>query len=213
MSTHRFADPLRMPDTGEAPAERMARAEPLRGTPGHAYVERRGVPLQVAEAAGLRFDADWSGRAAVLVPMRNQDGALTSVHGRHLHTVRGQTKMLTVGAGGGVVGIRDGWRDEPLILVEGLFDALSLAVCGWSSVATLGRWAPWLAQVAARRVVWLGFDANRPGEREAARCAQWLPEARVRRLLPPPRCKDWSTALVKQGRGALTRWLRDGLRG
>ena len=211
MIAHRFADPPRMPDTGEAPAERMARAGPLPGTPGQAYVERRGVPLHVAEAAGLRFDADWGGRAAVLVPMRDQDGALTAVHGRYLQTVRGQLKMLTVGAGGGVVDVLNGWRDEPLILVEGAFDALSLAVCGWSSVATLGRWAPWLAQTTARRVVWLGFDANRPGEHEAARYVKWLPEATVHRLLPPPRCKDWSTALVKQGRGAVTRWLRAGL--
>jgi len=47
--------------------------------------------------------------------------------------------MFTVGPGGGVAASSAGWRSEPLILVEGVFDVLSLAVCGWDSVATVGR--------------------------------------------------------------------------
>lgn len=206
-------DSLRMPLTGESPDERLARAQPLAGTPGQAYVERRGIALAVADAAGLRFDPDWGGRAAVLVGLHDRDGALACVHGRYLSTLRGQDKMLTVGPGGGVACVGGGWRAEPLILVEGLFDALSLAACGFSGVATIGRWAPWLPQVCVQRVVWLGFDANRPGEREAAHYAQHLCGATVHRLLPPPRCKDWSTALAKRGRAGVARWLRDSLAG
>ena len=29
------------------------------------------------------------------------------------------------------------------------------------------------------------------------------------RFNDPPRCKDWNTALVKRGRDAVTRWVRD----
>ncbi|CAG1016490.1 hypothetical protein BURC_01357 [Burkholderiaceae bacterium] len=203
------ADPLRVPLSGDTPAERLARALPLAGTRGQDYVERRGIALDVADAAGLRFDPDWAGRAAVLVGLHDGQGQLTSVHGRYLTTLRGQDKMLTVGPGGGVVSVLGGWRHDPLILVEGLFDALSLAVCETGAAATIGRWAPWLPQVCAGRAVWLGFDANRPGEHEAARYAQALPGATVRRLAPPPGCKDWSTALVKRGRAGVTRWLRD----
>jgi hypothetical protein len=202
-------DHLQMPLSGESPDERIARANPLAGTPGQAYVERRGIPLAIAHAAGMRFDPDWDGRAAVLIGLYDRGGALTSVHGRYLTTVRSQDKMLTVGRGGGVANVGDGWHAGRLILVEGIFDALSLAVCGWPGVATIGRWAPWLPQVCARRAVWLGFDANAPGDREAARYAQLLPEATVLRLLPPPRCKDWNTALVKRGPAAVARWLRD----
>jgi len=176
---------------------------------GQTYVERRDIPLAVADAAGLRFDPDWGGRAAVLVGLYDQTGMLVSVHGRYLSTMRGQDKMLTIGPGGGVAGVRDGWHGEPLILVEGLFDAPSLAVCGCSAVATIGRWAPWLPRVCEGRLAWLGFDSNRPGEREAAAYAQRLP--RVRRLLPPPRCKDWNTALCKRGSASVARWLRDSL--
>ncbi|WP_431256251.1 DUF7146 domain-containing protein [Roseateles chitinivorans] len=201
-----------MPVSGESPDERFARARPLAGTPGQAYVEGRGIPLAVAHAAGLRFDPDWAGRPAVLVALRGRSGAMVSVHGRYLSTLRGQDKMLTIGPGGGVVDIQGGWhsghneRDGPLILVEGLFDALSLAVCGRGGVATIGRWAPWLPEACADRLAWLGFDANRPGEREAAAYAQRL--SRVRRLPPPPRCKDWNTALCKRGRAEVARWLR-----
>lgn len=198
-----------MPGTGETPAARLARAMSLAGTPGQAYVERRGIPLEVAHAAGVRFDPDFAGRPAVLVALHNQEGGLISVHGRYLETVRGQGKMLTIGAGGGVVSVLGGWQAAPLVLVEGLFDALSLATCGLSCVATIGRWAPWLPQITAHRTVWAAFDANRPGEREVARYAERLNDAAVRRLPPPLRCKDWNTALVKRGAGDLKRWVRD----
>jgi hypothetical protein len=206
----RFDDPPLMPGTGQSPAERLAQAAPLRGTPGQFYVERRGVPLRVAETAGVRFDANFGGRPAVLVSLRDQEGALVSLHGRYLHNLRGQNKMLTIGRShnGGAISVLGGWRVEPLILVEGLFDALSLATCGWASVATIGRWASWLPEVSARRTVWLAFDASKAGESDVARYAERLRESDVRRLLPPLRCKDWSTALVKRGSSAVARWVR-----
>jgi hypothetical protein len=194
-----FDDPPCMPGTGESIHERLARAVPLRGTPGHAYVERRAVPWDVADAAGVRFDANFGGRPAVLVGLRNHADALVSVHGRYLDHARGQDKMLTIGPGGGMVSVLGGWRVDPPILVEGLFDALSLATCGWASVATVGRWAPWLPEVSAGRVVWLAFDASRPGEADVARYTGRLRDAEGRRLPPPPRCKDWSTHRVARG--------------
>ena len=205
-------DPVRMPHSGELPSERLALAMPLAGTPGQAYVERRGIPLALAEKAGMRFDPDWDGRAAVLVGLRDREGLLVSVHGRYLTTLRGQNKMLTVGQPGGVAGVGRSWHAEHLILVEGIFDALSLAVCGWDGVATIGRWAPWLPQICDQRAVWLGFDANAPGEREASHYAELLTTASSRRLLPPARCKDWNTALVKRGKATIGRWLREQLR-
>lgn len=208
----RFDDPPTMPGTSEPPADRFARTGPLLGTPGQHYVERRGVPVTVAEEAGVRFDPQFDGRPAVVVPMRDAADTLTALHGRYLTAIGAEDKMLTVGVPGGAVPVRGGWRAEPLILVEGLFDALSLAVCGWGSVATIGRWAPFLAEVSAGRTTWLAFDGNRPGEAEVARFTDRLPEARVRRLPPPDRCKDWSTALGKRGTAAVSRWVADRVR-
>lgn len=206
-----FEDPSRMPGTGATPAELLVRAVPLAETPGQAYVERRGVPVQVADTAGVRFEEDFGGRAAVIVALRDRSDNLASVHGRYLSVVRGQDKMLTVGPGNGMIAVLGGWKMEPLILVEGLFDALSLATCGVACLATIGRWAQWLPEITAGRLVWLAFDASRPGEADAVRFAGLLRDAEVRRLPPPPLCKDWNTALVKCGRVALTRWLRHSL--
>jgi Toprim-like len=203
----RLSDSPLMPKTGETPESRLANAVPLMGTPGQSYVEKRGIPVDIAHEAGVCFDSDWDGRAAVLVPMRDPDGNLCSVHGRYLEQTGQQDKMLTIGPGGGAISVGRGWRDDPIILVEGLFDALSLALCGCSSVATVGRWAPWLPQVCAGKVVWLAFDGNRPGESEAARYKQCLTGAHTRRLPPPGQSKDWNTALVKRGRATVEIWL------
>lgn len=197
-----------MPNTGLHPEQLLARAEPLVGTAGQDYVERRGVPIAVAAAAGVRFDKDFGGRPAVIVALRDSKQRLTAVHGRYLGTVRGQSKMLTVGPGDGAISVLAGWHAEPLILVEGLFDALSLATCGWSSVAHIGRWATWLPEVSAGRVVWLAFDASKPAEADVVHYIERLQHASLHRVLPPVRCKDWNTALRKRGAAELTRWLQ-----
>jgi DNA primase len=204
-----FTDPPCMPVSGAGPGEILACARPLARTAGQAYVERRGIAVETADAIGLRFAEDFGGRPAVVAPLRDQNDNLRSVHGRYLHTRRGQNKMLTIGTGNGVIVALAGWRAEPMIVVEGLFDALSLAACGWPCVATIGRWATWLPEVTAGRRVWLAFDAGRPGEAEVARYRQGLADAEVDRLLPPPRCKDWNTALRKRGDGVLVRWLQE----
>jgi len=211
MKILRFDDLPRMPATAESAAERLARALPLAGTPGQIYVERRGIALELADAADVRFDPDFGGRPAVLVAMRDGEQQLRSVHGRYLSNRRGENKMLTVGPGGGAVSVLGGWRVDPLILVEGLFDALSLAMSGIASVATIGRFAPWLPDVAVDRDVWVAFDAGRPGEAEAARYVERLGGARVLRLPPPPRCKDWNTALAKRGQRVVSRWIQGAL--
>lgn len=209
MKILRFNDPLVMPESGESPEQCLKKAAPLLDTPGQLYVEKRGIPVNVADAAGLMFDVNFYGRPAVVFPLHNQYGHLTALHGRYLNTRRGENKMFTFGSVGGVACLLKSWKSNPLILVEGVFDALSLACCGWESIATVGRWASWLPEVLAGRVVWLAFDNSRPGESEVNQYTQRLKESHVRRLPPPALCKDWNTALVKRGSGAVTKWVQD----
>ncbi|GFO57467.1 hypothetical protein GMSM_44740 [Geomonas sp. Red276] len=207
MKKHIFNDPVSMPGSSQPPEDIYASAEPLAGTPGDAYVLHRGIEAGIAAAFGVRYHDDFGGRPAVLVPLHDRDGNLTSVHGRYLSTTRLQDKMFTVGRPGGVISLPDSWRADPLIVVEGLFDALSLAASGWNSVATIGRHVPWLTEASRDRVVWAAFDAGRPGEANAQSYQRQLFAAEVRRLPPPPRCKDWNTALVKRGREAVSKWV------
>jgi len=204
----RLVDPLRMPGTEERPEDTLSRAIPLAGTPGQTYVERRGIAVAIADAAGVRYVGDFAGRPAVIVGLYDQGGMLASVHGRYLEVRRGQDKMLTIGPGGGTVNVLGGWRADPLMLVEGLFDALSLAVCGVACAGTIGRWVPWISEIARERTVWLGFDAGRSGEAEVTRYAERMRSVKVRRMLPPGRSKDWNTALVNRGRQAVASWVQ-----
>ena len=201
-------DPLYLPGTDLVPAQVLAGAVPLTGTLGQAYSEHRNVPVIIAEQAGVRFYPDFAGRPAVIVPLYGCDNQLVSIHGRYLHTVRGQPKMLTVGPGNGLISVLGGRRAEPIIVVEGLFDALSLATCGWSALATIGRWATWLPDRCVGREVWLGFDASKGAEAEATRYQGALSGAKVRRVRPPGRSKDWNSALRKHGVAALQYWLK-----
>jgi hypothetical protein len=202
-------DPPQMPGSGLPPERVYLNALPLAGTPGQAYVERRGIFANVAAEYGVRYDPAFCGGPAVVVALRGRDGNQTSIHGRYLHTSRGQSKMLTVGTVGGAICRNGAWETPPLILVEGLFDALSLAVCGWQAIATIGRPVPWLAEVGAGRTVWAAFDNGRSGELNACAWRSRLAAAEVRRLPPPDRCKDWNTALTKLGARSVSKWIRD----
>lgn len=209
MKTRLFDDPLVMPGSSLSPQDILSDSQPLRGTEGEVYVMRRGIPIEIANAFGVRFHHNFGGRPAVVVALREKGGNITSVHGRYLSSTRRQKKMLTVGKGGGAISLPEAWRVDPFIVVEGLFDALSLATSGWQSLATIGRKVPWLNDVTTDRVVWAGFDTGRPGEANVDSYKKQMYAADVRRLPPPPRCKDWNTALVKRGRFVVSKWVSD----
>ena len=201
-----------MPVTGETAEERLANCLPLFDTPGQQYVERRGISVDIAHDAGVRYDPHWNGRPAVIVPMRGLHRELCSLHGRYLMQAGHQNKMLTIGPGGGILSINEAINSEIVIIVEGLFDALSLALCGYDSLATVGRVAPWLPQVCKGKTVFLAFDGNYAGDMVAKFYEQFLEGATSYRLAPPEHDKDWNSALLKRGRIAVVQWLRYSMR-
>ena len=75
-------------------------------------------------------------------------------------------------------------------------------------MATIGRWATWLPDWCKGRDIWLAFDASKGADVEAARYRVTLSGAKVRRIRPPGRSKDWNSALRKQGVVALQYWLK-----
>ena len=53
----------------------LAEARPIVSTQGAVYLKRRGVPVEIAAAAGVLYARSWCGRPAVVFPLRDQAGA------------------------------------------------------------------------------------------------------------------------------------------
>lgn len=174
---------------------------------GGAYLESRGIPIEVARAYGLGFirqnellDGKYLG-ARIVVPHTNPDNEVVSAYSRatdpnsqvkHYH-LKGRPKgMFNAPA------LRD--KEGLLFVAEGVFDALSLIVQGYRATAIFGldglRW-DWVRE----REIVLALDADGAGEKgigELAKKAQQF-GTKLRRLTEEEMggCKDANEALVK----------------
>ena len=192
-----------------------------KATPGAAYLESRGIPLEVAQLAGVRFSPDWFGRGAAVFPIRDRAGALVAAQGRH---TTGDGKLTTGPKSRGVffapakVGAQ---VFQPLeqsgpgvIVCEAPIDALSLAACGFPALALCGvngantSGPAWLHLACGLRRVFLAFDDDEAGEAAAGALAGKLSiyGARCQRLTPESG-KDWNEVLKRDGRDVLGDWL------
>ena len=215
-------------DAATAPASATAKATdwrrhlrglaPLAGTLGASYLESRGIDLETATLAGVRFSAGWFGRRAVVFPIRNRAGALIAAQGREC----GGAAKLTTGpksrgvflapalASGKTFGPLES-RGPGVIVCEAPIDALSLAACGFPALALCGvngdktTGPPWFHLACGLRRVFLAFDCDDAGEAAAVALASRLGEygAQCERL-SPPKGKDWNDALLQMGCADLT---------
>ena len=177
-------------------------------TPGAAYLAGRGIPLDIATAAGVRWLARFCGRPAVGFPVVNRAGELVAINGRYTD---GRTDPKTRTAGPkslGVFATADALEAAPLVIVEAPIDALALAACGVPAMALVGTSAPaWLSRHAALREVLIGLDGDEAGDVAAGKLARQLSTlgARCERLRPS--AKDWADALQQLGREMLSAQL------
>ncbi len=196
-------------------------AQLLAGTAGELYVQRRGVPLLVAEAAEVRFASAWFNQASVVFPIKNRQGEIIAAQGR---AVRGNAKLTSGPKRNGVffapapkshaVEKNDVFRPldvvlPAIILTEAPIDALSLAACGFPALALCGTSGPdWLHISCGLRRVLLAFDADDAGEQAALVIGDRLQPfgSKCKRLMPP-QGKDWNECLITLGNAALTDWL------
>ncbi len=180
---------------------------PLTGTPGEFYLSGRGVPLEIADLAGVRFCPSFFGRAAVVFPVRDKGGALVAASGRYLDG-RDNPKARTAGPKSEGVCFApclvNGQRFGPLdgsvaaiIVTEAPIDALSFAACGFPAIALNGTSGPaWLHLACGLRRVLLAFDADEPGDGATAKLAdQLMPYGARCERLRPEGFKDWNEAL------------------
>jgi hypothetical protein len=170
----------------------------LPGSRGEAYLRQRGIPLALAQSAGVGYAAkgtwphtvrDWRwGR--LVVPHTNPDGEVVNLYGRAVGTTsvpKGLRHDHLPGAKGyfNAAALRTG--EGPLFVCEGVFDALSLMAAGHSRVVAIFGVHDWRWEwVRTIRELVLALDADATGQqhwREIARQAG-LRGKRVA-ILPP----------------------------
>lgn len=188
------------------------RAAPVAGTPGAKYLESRGVPLEAATAANVKYGQWWKRGDngpekfnAVLFPVYDADGALVAVIARSVHG-------KTMRTGGNVkLGVfratLDATDSSRIAITESPIDALVLAAVGLDAVATGGtHWPEWLPGALQDKDVALAQDADDAGDECAARVDSLLPTTwRLR----PVGAKDWAELAELAGLDAVAEMVMD----
>jgi len=197
--------------------EHLADLRDLAGTPGADYLARRGIPLDLAVAAGVRYAPTWFGRRpAVVFPALERTGELVATQGRYIDG-RDDPKTRTAGpAKAGafhvpstVNGRPYGPRDTAapaVIVTEAPIDALSVAVAGYPALALFGAGMrpAWLHTACGLRRVLLAFDADDTGDVAASELRALMePYGATCERLRPDGGKDWNELLLTLGADGL----------
>lgn|GEM_PF-999132 len=200
--------PKPAPPSSKLTSQRLAT---LAGSPGAAYLKKRGLAVDLAGSAGVRWAPTWYGRPAVVFPLRDNLGQLVAMQGRHVDG-RTDPKAHDLGPkGAGVFATPGAFEASTVIIVEGPICALSLAAAGRSAIALCGTSAPaWLIKKLAFRRVAVAFDADAAGDAAAPRMIGELRAfgAHVERWRPTG-VKDWNDLLLLHGADVLGRDLAD----
>jgi len=129
------------------------------------YLESRGVTKLQAMHFGLRYDTK---RNSILFPLRTKSGVLIGVRGRMLS---GDLKYFDYkfkdvsNAKFALYNLERTLPDQPLVLVEGTFDALSVAAVWPNVVASLGvsLTREKLSLLKNFLEIWVFFDNDKAG--------------------------------------------------
>jgi phage/plasmid primase-like uncharacterized protein len=182
----------------------------IEGSTGARYLAGRGIALELAIAASVRWAANWYGRPAVVFPLRDRGGQLVALQGRHTDG-RDDPKAHDCGRkSAGVFATPGALEAATVVVTEAPIDALSLATAGVPAVALCGLRLPgWVPKAVAFRKVVVGVDNDRAGDEATPRLVASLAAfgARVERLRPST--KDWNDDLQQLGFDAVRRAVGD----
>lgn len=194
--------------------ERLKREKPipLAGTPGAEYLAGRGIPLEIAEQADVKYAPRWFDRPAVLFPMRGDNGELLAYNGRHtdgLPPSHGTPKTHSYGPRGQAVFAWPGALDaDPVVLVEGPMCVLTLALMGIPAIAPMATSLPrWVMRRLAFRDVVIAFDNDletHAGQQAAVKLeAELIGFGCAVHVLRPSPEKDFNDIYTRHGMDAL----------
>lgn len=185
-------------------------AKPIEGTAGAAYLEGRGVPVDVAQAAGVRYGRWFHNREpfnAVIFPIHDINGNVIAAQAR---AIDGDIKNTRGPRSGGVfLATPDAFDSARVAICEAPIDALILQACGIDAIA-LGGTAiqEWLPGALEGKDVAIATDADEAGDECAARLASLLPTSwRLR----PVGAKDWGELAELGGLDAVDECVMDAM--
>jgi hypothetical protein len=187
------------------------RSRPIAGTPGERYLAGRGIPIDLARAAHVRFTASWYGRPSVLFPIYAPGCRLVACQGRYIDG-RDSPKTRTGGrVSQGVFATPGAWEAPQVVISEAPIDALSLAAAGRPAIALCGKdLRASIVDACALRRARVALDADPAGEQAAAlwvaELSRFGADARVWR---PEGGKDWNEFLLRDGAAALAQFIQD----
>jgi hypothetical protein len=150
--------------------------EDPRSAPGADYLRRRGIALELAQSAPVRYAARWFGRPAVVFPIRDKAGRTIAGQGRYVDGATPKTRTAGPRADG-IFATPGALEADVLAIVEAPLCALSFAGCGLPAIAILGTsWPTWLPIVLAYRprYVAVATDSDGPGDAAAEKLTSAL---------------------------------------
>src|SRR4030095_13195124 len=193
--------------TSDSWKRHWAFTQPIRETEGAKYLERRGVPANIAAPAGVRFGTWWRAGErkyepfdAVIFPVRDNAGNLVAAQAR---AIVGGDKRTGGEKSEGVFFTTPG-RSQRLAITEAPIDALVLAACGLPAIALLGTaWRAWLPGALVGRNVAIATDADEAGDKCAREFGALVASWRLR----PEGAKDWAELAEWAGLGEVRRQI------
>lgn len=174
---------------------------------GREYLKGRGLGTE-GVLFGNRYHAkDKADREAVAFPTVNAQGetvglAVVFLDGTKRTYKRGERQN-------GVYATPGAMESVKVAVVESAIDALSLALAGLPSIATIGTSVPeWVGKRLALKTVYVSHDADKAGDDAAKKVSERCQKfgATVQRWRPEGH-KDWNDVLVKGGLEALRQSL------
>lgn len=187
---------------------------PLEGTKGAGYLEGRGIPADLAIAAGVLFAPMWKGSgSAVVFPVTGETGEPVAANVRFIKYREGHRSKDSAGPLSTGAFMTPGALDaDPVAIVEAPIDALSLAAAGLPSIAICGTWGipEWAVSRLSKavrpgfsRTIYTATDADTAGDEAAVKLFDLFPLCTVKRLRPDG-AKDWNELLTSHGMDALS---------
>lgn|GEM_PF-2284013 len=148
----------------------QAQAPLLTSVHAREYLHRRGIPLAVARAAGLGYArrGTWphtrgKGQPRIVAPLTTPDGTLLTLYGRSTVSCPKPLRHDFLPGAKGVFHA-PALREEGVILVEGVFDALACLAARRPAAALCGLSTrdAWWVQIGASCLI-LALDADEAG--------------------------------------------------